>query len=128
MKIEHVALWCGDLEKMRDFYANYFGGVCGALYKNAKTGFSSYFLTFEDGCRLELMHRDGIPFPASETLGYSHFAFSVKNVEEVEKLTQMISKDGYEVMSEPRLTGDGYYESVILDPENNRVEIAMGNG
>ena len=125
MKIEHIALWCGDLLKMRDFYVKYFGGVSGDLYRNVKTGFSSYFLTFDGGCRLELMHRDQMPASTQETLGWSHLAFSVKTVEEVEKLTQLIAKDGYEVASNPRLTGDGYYESVILDPENNRVEIAM---
>lgn len=127
MKIEHLAIWVENLEEMRTFYETYFQAIANDKYHNPTKKFSSYFLTFSSGCRLELMHRPDIgqlPQKADrEYRGLIHFAISVGSEERVDALTQRLRSDGYLVIGEPRRTGDGYYESVILDPENNRIEI-----
>ncbi len=127
MKIEHIAIWVSDLEHMRNFYEGYFKGISGALYKNPKKNFSSYFLTFSEGSRLELMQRPNIPSSSSqiEHLGLIHFAMSVGSKSEVDALTEKLRSDGFKVVGEPRITGDGYYESTVLDPEGNRIEITV---
>ncbi len=130
MKIDHLAIWVRDLEKMKAFYETYFRGNAGNLYHNSQKGFSSYFLSFEGGCRLELMHRPTIPQNANDHLkqytGLIHFAIAVGSKEKVDSLTEQLKGAGYKVVGEPRITGDGYYESVILDPEDNRIEITIG--
>lgn len=127
MKIEHIALWTNQLERMRAFYETYFNGRANQKYSNPKTGFQSYFMTFESGARLEIMQMAGIPANANEVkqqnLGLIHFAFSVGSETAVNNLTNQLRQDGYTILGEPRTTGDGYYESVILDPDNNRIEI-----
>jgi lactoylglutathione lyase len=128
MKIEHLAIWVDDLETMRQFYMKYFGVTSGEKYTNEKKGFTSYFLTFEDGeTRLELMNRKDIihePGKRGFAKGIAHFAISVGGKEAVDKLTEKLRADNYHIESEPRTTGDGYYESVVLDPEGNYVEIS----
>lgn len=123
--ITHVALYVKDMERMRDFYVKYFDGVSNDKYVNNK-GFSSYFITFSSGARLEIM--DHIELVEREVLdkvnGLSHVAFCVGSKEAVIELTSQLSADGYEVYSPPRLTGDGYFESCVSDPEGNRVEIS----
>ncbi len=124
MKIEHIALWTNQLEFLKDFYATYFEGKAGSKYVNEKKGFTSYFISFTTGARLEIMHKVSIPAVAPcEHTGLIHFAFSTGSKEKVETLTEQLRKDGYEIASEPRTTGDGYYESVVLDPDGNFVEI-----
>lgn len=127
MKIEHVAVWTQDLEGMRLFYEKYFGGKPGSKYQNPDKGFSSYFLSFESGARLEIMSRTDILDISNnrEHKGIAHFAFSVGSEQEVDKLTDLLIKDGYKLIDGPRTTGDGYYESVILDPDGNRIEITI---
>lgn len=126
MKIEHIAIWTREIEKMKNFYTHYFGAKSNSLYVNDKKGFASYFLTFSSGSRLELMKKVGINEPSLlEQLGWAHVAFSVGSKEEVDALTEKIKEDGYMVKGEPRTTGDGYYESVIEDPEGNIVEITI---
>lgn len=127
MRIEHLAIWVADLEVMRSFYENYFNARSGEIYRNTKKGFSSYFLSFEQGARLELMQKPDIsslPNP-KEHLGIIHFAISTGTKEGVDSLTEKLRSDGFEVEGEPRTTGDGYYESVVLDPEGNRIEITI---
>ena len=124
MKIEHAAMWVGDLEKMRNFYEIYFDACPGSKYVNAAKGFGSYFLSFESGARLELMHSDSMTSgSSSQAPGYAHFAFSVGSKEKVDELTARLRSAGFTVESGPRTTGDGYYESCVLDPEGNRIEI-----
>jgi len=127
MRIEHLALWVDDLEKIRAFYAKYFGTVSGEKYHNPKKGFSSYFLKFrESGARLEIMNRIDITTAAADrslNKGYTHLAISIGGKDAVDDLTEQLRLDGYIVESEPRTTGDGYYESVVLDPEGNSIEI-----
>lgn len=127
MRIEHLALWVNDLEKIRAFYAKYFGTVSGEKYHNPKKGFSSYFLKFrESGTRLEIMNRMDITTAAADrslNKGYTHLAIIVGGKDAVDNLTEQLRSDGYIVESEPRTTGDGYYESVVLDPEGNPIEI-----
>lgn len=127
MKIEHVSIWAKDLELLKEFYCKYFEGISNEIYKNEEKGFSSYFISFEDGGRLEIMNMDGIPDsqnnPISQAIGIIHFAFSVGSEEKVNKLTERLRMDGFQILDGPRHTGDGYYESAILDPEGNRVEI-----
>lgn len=127
MKIEHLALWVRDLEKMKDFYEKYFQATSNEKYFNPKKNFSSYFLNFEGECRLEIMQMPNIPENKNDVhqqfTGLIHFAIAVGSKEKVDTLTEQLRKDGYEIVGEPRTTGDGYYESVILDPENNRIEI-----
>lgn len=129
MKIEHLAIWVKDLEKMKIFYENYFNGKAGEKYHNPKKNFHSYFLSFDEGCRLEIMNIPDIPTNKNDVLaqytGIIHFAVSVGSKDKVDSLTEKLRNDGYEVIGEPRYTGDGYYESVILDPEKNRVEITI---
>ena len=126
MKIEHLALWVKDLELMKDFYIAYFNMKSNAKYVNHKKQFSSYFLSFEGGARIELMHRTDIPpHTGGKGLinGQAHFAISVGSKDKVDQLTQVLRNDGFEIIGEPRTTGDGYYESVISDPEGNRIEL-----
>ena len=173
MKIEHVAIWANDIDKVCEFYRKYFGGVVQPLYHNPAKQFTSRFVTFESGARLEVMHRPDINvgtlteskpdlacvsretqprFPSknelahfyletegcrpmakpeaqqseiAEHLGFTHLSFSVGSKEEVDCLTQKMSDDGISIVGEPRTTGDGYYESVVLDPEGNRIEITL---
>ncbi|MCM1024349.1 MAG: VOC family protein [Prevotella sp.] len=124
MKIEHTAIYYRDLEKAKDFFVKYFGASAGKLYRNERTGFSSYFLTFESGSRLEIMNRPGVCAGENRPLGgFHHIAFSVGTKEAVDELTERLRSGGFSVTGEPRVTGDGYYESVIADTEGNAVEI-----
>ncbi|MBD0851282.1 VOC family protein [Maribacter arenosus] len=126
MKIEHLAIWVKDLEGMKTFYSTFFGTISGEKYQNPNTEFTSYFLRFKDGPKLELMHRPDVvhrPNDKEEHLGITHFAISVGTKKQVDRLTEQIREAGHEIVGEPRTTGDGYYESVVLDPENNRIEI-----
>lgn len=129
MKIEHLALWTADLERARRFYATYFGAQAGELYHNPRTGFRSYFLKFADGARLELMQRADIAERNDdadrETLGLAHFAVSLGSESAVDEMTERLRRDGLRVLSAPRRTGDGYYESVVLDPDGNRIELTV---
>lgn len=127
MKIEHIAIWTRDLERLRKFYGQYFGAVAGEKYVNPKKNFQSYFLSFESGARLEIMQMPGIPDSSNEintqAIGLAHFAIDAGNRTAVNELTEKLRNDGFEVAGEPRTTGDGYYESVVLDPDGNRIEI-----
>ena len=127
MKIEHIALYVNDLNAARDFFIRYLGAVSNDGYHNAKTGFRSYFLCFEDGSRLEIMKKPGVFARTSfeEQMGYAHIAFSLGNKEKVDALTKRLKTDGYEIVSGPRTTGDGYYESCIIGIENNRIELMI---
>ncbi len=128
MKIEHLAIWVNDLECMKAFYETYFGAIAGNKYHNPSKKFTSYFLSFEGGPRLELMHRSDIAQKLNgveEHIGIIHFAVSVGSKEKVDELTEQIRASGQKIVGEPRTTGDGYYESVVLDPENNRIEITI---
>ncbi|MBQ4913285.1 VOC family protein [Maribacter sp. MMG018] len=128
MKIEHIAIWVKDLELMRNFYEKYFNAIAGELYHNPQKEFTSYFLGFKEGVRLELMHKPTV-FKSlegsSDLLGLAHFAISVGTKEKVDALTEQLRNDGFTVEGNPRTTGDGYYESIILDPEANRIEITI---
>lgn len=127
MKIEHLAVWTADLEKMRSFYVNYFGASCNEKYRNPKTGLETYFLSFDSGSRLEIMSRPDVILESRNYLdnyqGLAHFAFEMENSHRVDELTEVLRRDGFMIIGEPRITGDGYYESVILDPEQNRIEL-----
>jgi len=129
MKIEHLALWTKDLERMRIFYEKYFQATTGEKYHNPKKNFESYFLQFEEGARLELMRKSEISSRSNdvdqEYLGLAHFAIAVGSKEKVNSLTEQLRTDGFEILGEPRTMGDGYYESVVLDPEGNRIEITV---
>jgi lactoylglutathione lyase len=127
MHIEHIALWTNQLESLRDFYVMYFRAVVGDKYRNPTTHFESYFLSFSGGARLELMYQPGIQSPQADPVklftGYTHLSFATGSERAVDELTQRLYKGGYTVMDGPRRTGDGYYESVVLDPDGNRIEI-----
>jgi len=126
MKIEHIAIWTMDLEKMKNFYQKFFNLKSNEKYFNPNKKFSSYFLAFENGARIELMHKPDISEfieKSDSKLGLTHFAISVGTKEKVDSLTKKIRENGYEIIGEPRTTGDGYYESVISDPEGNLIEI-----
>ncbi|MBR1807596.1 MAG: VOC family protein [Selenomonadaceae bacterium] len=125
MKIEHVAMYVNDLEQARDFFIKYFGAVSNDGYHNPKKKFRSYFLSFDGEARLEIMNKaDQVDSEKNlAATGFIHLAFSVGSKEKVDELTARLKADGYEVISEPRTTGDGYYESCILDFEGNQIEI-----
>lgn len=127
MKIEHIAMYVTDPERARDFFVKYLGGVSNNGYHNVKTDFRSFFISFEDGARLEIMTKPEIiddEKPLNRT-GYAHIAFSAGSKEKVDELTDKLKADGYEVISGPRTTGDGYYESCIVGIEGNQVEITV---
>lgn len=127
MKIDHIALYVKDLDSSKSFYETYFGAKSNELYHNPKTGLHTYFLTFESGARLEIMWRPNLSERLDKVMneGFIHFAFSVGSKEAVDALTQKIIDEGYICFSTPRTTGDGYYESVILDPDGNMIEITI---
>ena len=127
MKIEHIALYVEDLEETKNFFIKYLGAKANNEYHNPRTNFRSYFLSFEDGARLEIMQRPemvNLPKEAART-GYAHIAFSVGSREKVDALTAELKTDGYDVVSGPRITGDGYYESCIVAVEGNQIEITV---
>ncbi len=127
MRIEHVALWTRNLERMRDFYVEFFDGKSNEKYINPRTGFESYFISFDSGARLEIMRKADIPANRNDVdeqyVGLIHVAMSTGSRESVDELTNDLRAAGYRVVSEPRETGAGYYESCVLDPDGNRVEI-----
>ena len=128
MKIEHIALWTTDLERAKKFYCTYFGGRPNDKYVNDAKQFSSYFLTFSGGARLELMHKPALQSSTqaeNNSAGYIHLAFSAGSREGLDQLTDQLRRDGYPVLGEPRTTGDGYYESVVADPDGNLLEITV---
>jgi lactoylglutathione lyase len=128
MKIHHIAIWVKDIEKMKTFYEHYFGGLSGHKYHNPIKNFQSYFIKFDSGAQIELMHKPGIiryDNEANEAVqGIAHIAFTLGSREKVDLMTRQLKAEGYMVISEPRLTGDNYYESVVCDPEFNMIEIA----
>ena len=128
MRLNHVALWVDDIESVRLFYMKYFGALCNDRYVNESKKFTSYFLSFDEGTAcIELMNRPDIldmPFNRGQVKGLAHLSISVGSREAVDELTRRLQTDGYTVIGQPRLTGDGFYESTILDPEGNNVEIS----
>ena len=127
MYIEHIAMYVEDLEKARDFFVRYFEAESNEGYHNPRTDFRSYFLSFGGGARLEIMNKprmDDAEKTGSRT-GYAHVAFSLGSKDAVDALTDRLRNDGYDVISGPRTTGDGYYESCILGIEGNQIEITV---
>ena len=127
MKIEHIALYVQDLEGAKDFFCRYFGAKANDGYHNRRTDFRSYFLTFDDDTRLEIMHKPALEDPEKipNRTGYIHLAFSAGSREAVDSLTLQLAADGYPTLSGPRTTGDGYYESCVLGFEGNLIEITV---
>lgn len=125
MRIEHIAMYLNDLKFGKEFFIKYFNATSNEIYHNKKTNFKSYFLSFDDGARLEIMNKpvmDDLDKPLNRT-GLIHIAFQVGSKEKVNELTAQLKEDGYEVVSGPRTTGDGYYESCIVALEGNQIEI-----
>ncbi len=127
MRIDHIAMYVNDLERVRDFFIMYFDAEVNDGYYNEKTGLRTYFLTFADGSRLEIMSRPGMSDEEKKLVrtGYIHLAFSTGSREKVDLLTKRLKEDGFEVLSGPRTTGDGYYESCVLGAEGNQIEITV---
>ena len=127
MKIEHIAMYVNDLDAVKVFFVKYFDARANDGYRNKSTDFKSYFLTFEDGARLEIINNPDIKDLEKDATrtGYIHIAFSVGSKEKVDRLTEQLKSDGYDVISGPRTTGDGYYESCIIGIEDNLVEITV---
>ena len=125
MKIEHIALYVNDLEAARDFFVRYLNGHSNDGYHNKTTDFRSYFISFDDGVRLELMTKPGMVQLEKHPnrTGYAHIAFSVGSKDRVDEMTEQLKAAGYQVVSGPRTTGDGYYESCIVVIEGNQIEI-----
>ena len=129
MKIDHIAIWAHDLERLKDFYVRYFGMTCGEKYVNPTKQYSSYFLSIEGAdTRIEIMHRPEIAERTekqSATFGITHFSIALDSKDEVDNLTERLRSDGFKIVGEPRTTGDGYYESVVEDCDGNWVEISV---
>ena len=127
MKIEHIAMYVNNLEEVRDFFVKSLGGTSNTGYHNASTDFRSFFVSFDDGARIEIMNKPQMD-DLEKTLnrsGYVHLAFSVGSKEKVDELTERLKQDGCEVISGPRTTGDGYYESCIIGIEGNQIELTI---
>ena len=127
MKIEHIAMYVNELESARDFFVKYLDGQFNNGYHNQKTGFRSYFISFDGGARLEIMTKPEMANhdkPLNRT-GYAHIAFSLGSKEKVDQLTEKLKNDGFAVLSGPRTTGDGYYESCIIAVEENQIELTV---
>lgn len=127
MHIEHIAMYVSDLEAARAFFTGYFQAISNEGYHNQSTGFRSYFLRFDDGSRLEIMNRPALEDgeKALARTGYIHIAFSLGSKDAVDALTERLKHDGYPVISGPRTTGDGYYESCIIGFEGNQIELTI---
>ena len=127
MKIEHIAMYVNDLEEAKKFFIKYLGAKSNELYHNKITGFKSYFLIFDDGARIELMNKQNMQDEKKylNRTGYIHIAFSVGSKNKVDEMTNELKKAGYEIISEPRTTGDGYYESSIIVFEENQIELTV---
>lgn len=127
MRIDHIAMYVQDLEGTREFFCKYFGAESNSGYHNPRTDFRSYFLTFSEGARLEIMTKPDLNDTGNllSRFGYAHVAFSVGSKAAVDELTARLKQDGYAVLSGPRTTGDGYYESCIIDLEGNQIEITL---
>ncbi len=127
MRLEHVAMYVTELEKAKNFFIKYLGVTPNEGYHNPSTGLRSYFLSFEDGARLEVMNKPDLQDDqkALNRTGFIHIAFSVGSKEKVDVLTAQMKTDGYSVISGPRTTGDGYYESCIIGIEGNQIEITV---
>lgn len=127
MHIEHIAMYVNDLEKARTFFMRYFGASSNEGYQNPRTDFRSYFLSFDCGARLEIMNKPLMSDTEKglNRTGYIHIAFSLGSKSAVDELTERLKADGYEVISDPRTTGDGYYESCIVGIEGNQIEITV---
>ena len=128
MIIEHVAIWTDNLELLKEFYAKYFGGTSNEKYSNDKNKFSSYFISFDSGARLEIMSRPGIPENTNDRVnaqhkGIIHLAFGAGTKNDVDVKAKQLEADGFKILSGPRKTGDGYYEFETLDPDNNLIEV-----
>ncbi|MFF2876196.1 VOC family protein [Gottfriedia sp. NPDC057991] len=126
MKIEHVAIWVNDLEGIRKFYETFFNCKSNNKYHNSKKKFESYFLTFESGARLEIMRKEGINKTNPDVpIGWAHIAISLGSEDAVNQMSAKFIDSGYSLINGPRFTGDGYYESVIEDPEGNLIELTV---
>lgn len=125
MGIEHIAIWTPDIERLRLFYETYFDAKSNDKYINEAKGFQSYFLTFNDGSRIEIMNRIDITNRrnSDQHIGYGHLAMAFNTTFDVLRLTKRLEEDGYRIASQGRITGDGYFESVILDPDGNQIEL-----
>lgn len=128
MHLEHAAVWTADLERLKTFYAKHFGATSSAKYVNERRGFASYFLSFDSGARLEIMTIVGLPtanVAGAPVAGYAHLAFALGSIARVDGMTAELAAAGCTVLSAPRWTGDGYYESVVLDPDGNQIELTV---
>lgn len=129
MRIDHIAVWTSDLDRCVAFYATYFGAVAGERYRNEAKGFESRFLSFTDGARFEVMTTTTLSpitsAPGAQRMGLTHFAMALGSEAAVDAMTDRLRADGFPILDGPRRTGDGYYESVTLDPDGNRLELTV---
>ena len=128
MTLDHVAIWTDKIEELKAWYCKYFGGISNEKYTNEKKQFQSYFLIFQSGTRLEIMTKPDIQDNLNDTVinqhkGIIHLAFGVETMKEVDDMARELEADGFQILSGPRRTGDGFYEFETLDPENNRIEV-----
>jgi len=129
MRIEHIALWTNNMERCKQFYIRYFQASAGPRYANPAKGFESCFLSFSSGVRIEIMQSTSLTpvvlEPGAQRMGLTHMAISTGSEQQVDELTNRLKRDGFQILEGPRRTSDGYYESVALDPDGNRLEITV---
>jgi lactoylglutathione lyase len=130
MKIDHVAIWTDQLERLKDYYVKFFNGRANKKYVNSERHFESYFVSFDSGSRLELMQMPGIPPNLNDTVekqysGLIHLSFGMETMGMVDEKLNELKRNGFKILKGPRITGDGYYEFETLDPDNNRIEVSF---
>ena len=127
MKVDHISIWTYSIEGLKNFYMHYFDASSSEIYYNHSREFSSYFLSFDGDCRIKIMQMPNIPKSKNDPLkhytGIANFSVKARNRQDVDRLTGILKQDGFQILSEPRTTGEGYYESIILDPDSNTVKI-----
>ncbi|MGI6110407.1 MAG: VOC family protein [Eubacteriaceae bacterium] len=129
MRIDHISMFATRPEEVKAFYVKYFGATPSKEFIDTESGLPSYYLTFDDGSRVEILNRPEITRMAKNhiDLGYIRVSYMLDSREEVDKLANRLQSDGYAIIQQPKETPDGFYDCVVLDPDDNQIVIMYGD-